>query len=104
MTTFTLHSHPARLPARHLLVAVAALLLLLAQALLLLHRLDLAHHADGEPCEICLALSAVGHGLPSTLPTLPPAQLPPPPPAPAFLFTPLRATTLYRSRAPPRLA
>lgn len=76
-------------------------LLLLAQAHGLEHQLDIDAHADGGACEICLALGALDHGLPATLPALPlyQGQSAPPPARPVELL--FQATTAYRSRAPP---
>ncbi|GAB6041000.1 hypothetical protein JCM17961_16740 [Endothiovibrio diazotrophicus] len=81
-----------------------AVLLLLAQALAALHELDLKAHADGHVCELCLALSAQGHGLPACLPQLLPVRYQPPAPSSA-LVPALRAAPAapYRSRAPPVL-
>jgi len=89
---------------RTLLVALACTLLLFVQALVLQHQLDLDHHHDGEPCELCLHLAPLDHGLVNTL-ALPQPMLPAPPP----VGTPPLQTrgephTAYHSRAPPRLS
>jgi hypothetical protein len=38
-------------------------LLVISQFFLLLHQLDVEHHADAKDCTICLALHALDHGL-----------------------------------------
>ena len=49
-----------------LLAILLATLLLFMQAQVLQHQLDLAHHHGGEPCELCLHLAPLDHGLVNT--------------------------------------
>lgn len=80
---------------------VAASLLLLMQAMALQHQLDVDHHSNGEPCELCLHLSALGHGMSGTLPTLQATQAPIPALTPPFISLVPSLNNSYQTRAPP---
>jgi hypothetical protein len=43
-----------------------ALLLVVCQFALVLHKVDFAHHANGKECSICLAAHALDHPLPAS--------------------------------------
>jgi len=46
------------------------LLLVISQYFLVLHQLDVEHHANAKQCSICLASHALDHGLVSGAPVL----------------------------------
>jgi hypothetical protein len=69
--------------------------LTICQFSLLLHELDIAHHADGEPCPICLATGAA-NGAPGA--DHAPSANPPTQEAPGLLTAGLPA-----ARTPARL-
>ena len=85
-----------------LLAILLATLLLFMQAQVLQHQLDLAHHHGGEPCELCLHLAPLDHGLVNTLALPLPVQPALPPVCVASLQTHREPHTAYHSRAPPR--
>lgn len=103
-TQYTRSDRQARSRKRTLLVALSAALLLFMQATVLEHQLDLDHHHDGEPCELCLHLAPLDHSLVNAL-TL--TQKPTPPFSPASRIMPAtlpRHHAAYHSRGPPRLS
>lgn len=84
------------------LVALLLFLLLFVQTMMLMHPLHLDEHPGGEPCELCLHLSLLDHGLTTTqpLPQLPRSA--PPPEIRTWLQAITPRHTTYDSRAPPR--
>lgn len=95
---------PDHRASRTPLALLAAALLLFMQAMVLEHQLDLDHHHDGEPCELCLHLAPLDHSLvgEQALPQLQKPALPPL--ARKRLQTFRRFSAVYHSRAPPRLS
>jgi len=84
-----------------LLSLVVAGLLLLMQALVLQHQLDLDHHSGHDHCELCLHLSALDHGMSASGQALQAS-----PPSLEVRSEPVVATTIplnhpYQTRAPP---
>jgi hypothetical protein len=86
---------------RKIVSFLIVVLLVLTQALGVIHKLDSSAHEHGHECELCAHLSNIDHGLSAELPTIPPAfglvateivaQRP--------VFTPINLP--YHSRAPP---
>jgi len=55
---------------RSWLSAVLVALLLLAEVVAVTHPLDLAAHANGEPCNVCLSFASFGHAAVAKTPDL----------------------------------
>lgn len=86
---------------RQLLAALAAILLLFIQAMVLEHRLELDHHHDDETCELCLHLATADQAPATTSSPLQPPYSAPQSPAGNTQSTIFASTTAYHSRAPP---
>jgi hypothetical protein len=84
-------------PCRYLFIVA----LLVCQFSLVLHQLDVEHHADAKECTICLASQGFDHALASVyLPPTDEATVEPPGTLPA-IFTVSRAPVRQVARSPP---
>jgi len=96
--------HPTDRWQARLLSLVMACLLLLMQAVLLQHQIDIDHHTDNDHCELCLHLSALDHGVTATSQTLQANPLPPLTPTLLIASCTHTLLTPYQTRAPPLLS
>jgi len=57
-----------RTPFKLAAAALVLLALVAAEALSVVHSLDVDQHAGGEPCKICICVAGLGAGAPSKVP------------------------------------
>lgn len=78
--------------------------LLMMQALVLQHQLDLHHHTDNEHCELCLHISPLDHAVTTHIQKF--EAIPPIPveTTAVILSQPSRIHRPYQTRAPPSLS
>ena len=75
--------------------------LLAAEAFAVVHPLDLAAHATGEPCAICVSVASFGSANVAQVADLPLAGTKLLPPLDAATLAGVDAPFFYRARAPP---
>lgn len=93
--------HPTDRWQPRLLSLLLACLLLIMQALLLHHQIDVDHHTNNDHCKLCLHLSVLDHGVSATAR---PLQANPLPRLKPTLLITTATTPLhnpYQTRAPP---